>query len=73
MREFYDFSPVGFLTLDGTGIIREVNLTAASQLGINRDRIMGKSWSAFIEDEDRDRFRRCLRRVFQEPGRGAVR
>ncbi len=51
--DFYDFAPVGFLTLDGTGMIREVNLTAASQLGINRDQIIDKPLASFIEDEDR--------------------
>ena len=66
--DFYDFAPVGFLTLDETGMIREVNLTAASQLGINRDRIISKPLVSFIEDEDIDRFRLCLKRVFQEPG-----
>ena len=67
-NDFYDFAPVGFMTLDGAGIIREVNLTAASQLGINRDRIMSKPLAAFVEGEDIDRFRLCLKTVFQEPG-----
>ena len=49
-------------------MIREVNLTAARQLGINRDRIMAQPLASFIEDEDIDRFRLCLKRVFQEPG-----
>ena len=32
-RDFYDFAPVGFLTLNESGLIREVNLTAAGQFG----------------------------------------
>ena len=32
----YDFSPVGYMTLDDQGLIKEVNLTAASMLGVER-------------------------------------
>ena len=66
--DFYDFAPVGFLTLDETGMIREVNLTAASQLGVTRRHLVDKPFRFFIEVEDRDRFRLYLKRVFQEPG-----
>ncbi len=67
-RDFYDFAPVGFVTLNESGIIREVNLTAVSQLGVARRSLINKPFPFFIEGEDRDRFRVCLRRVFQEPG-----
>jgi PAS domain S-box-containing protein len=66
--DFYEFAPVGFLTLDQAGIIREINLTAARYLEINKDRILGRPLTSFIEGEDCDHFRRCLKRVFQEPG-----
>jgi PAS domain S-box-containing protein len=65
--DFYDFAPVGFLTLDGAGLIREVNLTAVKQLGVNRNRILNRPLAVFMEREDIGRFRLCLRRVFQEP------
>jgi two-component system, cell cycle sensor histidine kinase and response regulator CckA len=66
-NDFYELAPAGFMTLDGAGIIREVNLTAASQLGMNRDRILSTPLAAFVEGEDIDRFRLCLKAVFQEP------
>ena len=66
--DFYDFAPVGFLTLDETGLIREVNLTAASQLRVTRRHLIDKPCRFFIEVEDRDRFRLFLHQVFQEPG-----
>ena len=66
--DFYDFAPVGFLTLDESGLIREVNLTAASQLGVTRRHLVDKPFRFFIEVEDRKRFHLYLKRVFQEPG-----
>ena len=67
-RDFYDFAPVGFLTLNESGLIREVNLTAANQLGVTRGHLVDKPCQFFIEVDDRDRFRLCLKRVFQGPG-----
>ena len=50
-RDFYDFAPVGFLTLDESGMIREVNLTAANQLGVTRSHLVDKPCRFFIEEE----------------------
>src|SRR3989339_356587 len=47
--DFYDFAPVGFLTLDESGLIREVNLTAASQLGVPRGHLADKPFRFFID------------------------
>ncbi len=66
--DFYDLAPVGFLTLDKSGLIQQINLTAASQLGVNRDRLINRAFQLFIEVDDGELFRLFLDRVFQEPG-----
>jgi PAS domain S-box-containing protein len=66
--DFYDFAPMGFLTLDESGLIREVNLTAASQLGVSRRHLVDKPFRSFIAVADRKSFLLYLKRVFQEAG-----
>jgi two-component system cell cycle sensor histidine kinase/response regulator CckA len=66
--DFFDCAPVGFLTLDGSGVIQEANLTAASQLGVARKSLTNKPLRFFIEARDIERFHRCLGRVFRKPG-----
>jgi PAS domain S-box-containing protein len=52
----YDFAPVGYLTLDADGIVRETNLTAAVLLGLDRERLKGKKLSQFVAPKDQDVF-----------------
>ncbi|MCG7927102.1 MAG: EAL domain-containing protein [Candidatus Thiodiazotropha taylori] len=44
--ELYDFAPVGYLTLDKNGIIKNLNLTAAGMFGAERSQILGKPLSS---------------------------
>jgi PAS domain S-box-containing protein len=55
--DLYDFSPVGYVTLDESGIIREVNLTACGILGRERGRLPGHPLVAFVNSGGKDRFR----------------
>ena len=36
--DLYDFAPIAYITLDGNGIVLDINLTGASLLGLERGR-----------------------------------
>jgi len=57
--ELFDLAPVGYVTLDEAGLIREANLTAAGLLGAKRERLAGKPLDTFVLAEDRDLLYRC--------------
>jgi PAS domain S-box-containing protein len=52
--DLYDFAPVGYLTLNDKGLISEANLTAADMLGMPRGRLLNRSISAFIVNDDQN-------------------
>ena len=63
--ELYDFAPVGYLTLDHEGMIREANLTAAGLLGTERSRLLTQRLGLFIIPADRPAFTGFVTRAFQ--------
>jgi PAS domain-containing protein len=46
--QLYDFAPVGFFTVDRSTALRELNLTAASMLGSERDQLLGRTLDSFL-------------------------
>jgi PAS domain S-box-containing protein len=50
--DFYDFAPIGSLTVNDKGQILEANLTAAGLLGTERGVLRGQPLSRFIAPED---------------------
>jgi PAS domain S-box-containing protein len=58
--DLYDFAPVGYVTLDEKGLIREINLTAAGMLGIERSRLIGRPFGLFVARNDQPAFRKHL-------------
>ena len=54
--DLYDMAPVGYLTLSDTGLILEVNLTAATLLGMPKNSLIGQPLTQFIHHNDQDIF-----------------
>jgi len=50
--ELYDFAPIGYFTFDAQGRIKEVNLTGAKLMGVERQGLINKSFAGFIADVD---------------------
>jgi PAS domain S-box-containing protein len=50
----YDFSPVGYLTVNEKGLVEEANLTFATLMGMERSAVVGNPFSRFIQREDQD-------------------
>lgn len=54
--DLYERAPVGYLTLNLQGQIRESNLTAARMLGVEKGTLTGQPLSRYILPEDQDIF-----------------
>ena len=55
--DLYDFAPVGYLTLDGRGLIIEANLSAAELLHHKRELLVGSPFSGFVMGSQADFWR----------------
>jgi len=66
--DLYDFAPVGYLTLDESGVVQEINLTGAVMLGRERINIVGQSFLSFISVTSVHSFLSHLRQVFSREG-----
>ena len=66
--DLYDFAPIGYATLDGTGHIREINLTGATILGRERSRLLGALFSVAVAKDDLSAFHDHLRQCQQGSG-----
>lgn len=54
--DLYDFAPVGHCSVNENGVIVEANLTLTSLLGVTRNALIGKPFTAFILSADQDSF-----------------
>jgi PAS domain S-box-containing protein len=67
--DLYDFAPVGYTTLDDTGIIHGINLTGASLLGMERSLLTGRPFGLYLAAESRSAFQSFLGRIMTGQGK----
>ena len=70
--DLYDFSPVGYFTVGESGLITGVNLTGGSLLGLDRQLLVGRQFSAFVDPEDGDRWHLLFVKASRHSERQAV-
>ena len=63
--DLYDLAPVGYVTLDRSGFIREINLTASEMLGRSRRYLINSRLARFIDPAQRSDFARFCQQVFE--------
>ena len=64
----YDFTPVGYATLDGNGRILEANLPLCHLVGVSRSDILRKKFEELVDREDQSAFRLHLESLKQKAG-----
>ncbi|MGA2090636.1 MAG: PAS domain S-box protein [Endomicrobiales bacterium] len=71
-NNLYDFSPVGYYTLDPEGIIIEANRFAAGQLGLERSDLIKSEFAVNVSPDNRTLFGEFLHRVFASDTRQTI-
>jgi PAS domain S-box-containing protein len=61
--QLYDYAPVGYFTVDGNAVLRELNRTGAILLGFESDYLRGRSLEAYLTPEGVATLRAMFARV----------
>jgi PAS domain S-box-containing protein len=65
LTNLYEFAPVGYITLDSRGTLREVNLTGARMMGLERLRLIGRRFAHVLAVGNRSAFNTFLTKAFE--------
>jgi PAS domain S-box-containing protein len=63
--DLYDFAPIGYMTIDSSGMILEINFAGAALLGKERNKVVGFPFNAFVTASEKPQFSEHLRRCRQ--------
>ncbi len=53
-QDLYEFAPVGYMTLDGSGMILQANLTASILCGVDRSHLIHRRIETLVAGQDHD-------------------
>ncbi len=63
---FYEFAPIGFITLSADGVISEINLTGCIMLGIERFRIISRGFSHYVAHTHKNRWHSMFMDIMEQ-------
>jgi len=61
--DLYEFAPVSYLTLSGDGQISATNLTAATLLGVEREKLLRRNFNDFVRLVDQGKWQLMLKQA----------
>jgi len=61
--QLYEHAPVSYFTVDGDGVLREVNRMGAALLGFDRESLRGRLFDGFLAADSGRTLREMLKRV----------
>jgi PAS domain S-box-containing protein len=63
--DLFDFAPIGYLVFDPDGVVVQANLTAATMLDVERDRLVGQPFVLCVAEHNRDAWRSHYTALFK--------
>lgn len=70
--DLFDYSPVGYFTLDKAGVIRDVNLIGAGLFGVDRSDLIGKNFALYLSEKNHQSFITFLNKIFEIKGNDSL-
>jgi len=67
ITDLYDFAPVGYFSIDESGVVLDANLKSAALLGVERSRLINRSLLLFVDQKSHPILMAFLKNVLAEP------
>lgn len=64
--DLFEFAPVGYLTLNASGLIEEINLSGAALLGIERKKLLLQPFTRYLEHKSADSYHLHMSRFHEQ-------